>query len=95
LPFTGNSIVRVEGKISKRKKTEELYFSNPKIEKVEKLPEGTGDSLFADGEENKILYPIYKETRGITSNWIYHSIKKIFLKGLLDNVTDYIPEEIL
>jgi ATP-dependent DNA helicase RecG len=89
------SIVRVEGKISKRKKTEELYFSNPKIEKVEKLPEGTGDSLFADGEENKILYPIYKETRGITSNWIYHSIKKIFLKGLLDNVTDYIPDEIL
>ncbi len=89
------TLVRVEGRVSKRKNTEELYFSNPKIEKVEKLPEGTGDSLFANDEENKILYPVYKETRGITSNWIYHSIKKVFLKGLLENITDYIPEDIL
>lgn len=90
-----DSLVRVEGKISQRKKTDELYFSNPKIEKIEKLPEGTGDSLFSNENSEQVLYPVYKETKGITSNWIYHAIKKIFLRGYLENIEDYIPEEIL
>ena len=34
---TEGAMVRVEGKVSKRKKTEELYFSNPKPAK--ELPE--------------------------------------------------------
>lgn len=90
-----NALVRIEGKISRRKKTEELYFSNPKIEIVNKIPIGVGDSLFANGEQGHTLYPIYRESRGITSNWIYHKIIDIFKEGILDQIIDPIPKEIL
>jgi len=88
------ALVRAEGKVSQRriknqelgiKKTEgELYLSNPKIEVVSKLPTGVGDSLFgADGEAHS-LYPVYPESRGITSNWFYHAIQKAFKSGILN-----------
>lgn len=89
------AFVRVEGKVSARKKNGELYFSNPKIEVVAKLPTGVGDSLFgADGEAHT-LYPVYPESRGITSNWMYHAIQKIFKAGILENLPDPIPTDIL
>jgi len=72
-----------------------LYFSNPKIETVNKLPIGVGDSLFGEEGEKHTLYPVYPESRGITSNWIYHVVGKIFKSGLLENFPDPIPEEIL
>lgn len=40
-------------------------------------------------------YPIYVETRGITSKWFYHAIEKIFKEHSLDNLVDYIPDDIL
>ncbi len=89
--FEGN-LVRIEGKISERKN--ELYFSNPKIEKISQIPEGTSDSLFS-GEDNLNLSPIYPESRGISSNWIYHAVQKIFKSGVLENLEDSIPAEIL
>ena len=55
-----------------------LYFSNPKIEVVDKLPIGVGDSLFGDQSETHTMYPVYSESRGITSIWIYHAIQKLF-----------------
>lgn len=90
-----DAMVRIEGKISQRKKTEELYFSNPKIEVIKKLPTGVGDSLFGDDGKSHTLYPIYPESRGITSNWIYHKIMDIFRNNILDTLTDPIPKEIL
>ena len=96
------AMVRIEGKISERRKTTEnaeapgrLYFSNPKIEVVDKLPIGVGDSLFGDAGEAHTLYPVYPESRGITSTWIYHAIQKIFKSGLLDVMTDTIPGHLL
>ncbi len=88
-----NSIVRVEGKVSDRKG--ELYISNPKIEKIEKMPTSVGDSLFGSAGESHSLYPIYPETRGLTSNWIYHAIQKIFKAQILEKLDDPIPQEIL
>jgi ATP-dependent DNA helicase RecG len=90
-----DAMVRIEGKVSERKKTEELYFSNPKLEVVNKLPTGVGDSLFGDDGKAHTLYPVYPESRGITSNWIYHKIIDIFKNGLLDTLVDPIPDEIL
>jgi ATP-dependent DNA helicase RecG len=89
------SMVRIEGKVSKRKKDNEIYFSNPKIEVMNKLPIGVGDSLFGKDGEAHILYPIYKESNGITSNWFYHKINEIFKSDLLSNIEDPIPEDIL
>ncbi len=72
-----------------------MYFSNPKVEKISKLPLGVGDSLFGEDGEKHSLYPVYPESRGITSNWFYHSIAKVFLSGALENIVDPIPENIL
>src|SRR3989344_4606739 len=40
-------------------------------------------------------YPVYAETRGITSKWFYHAIEKILREKTLDDVEDYIPSDIL
>jgi ATP-dependent DNA helicase RecG len=74
------SRVRVEGKYS------EKGFSNPKIERA--------PDLFEKGRAN-ILYPVYPETRGITSNWIHHAAKRILLSEVLNTLKDPLPEEIL
>ncbi|MDP3996808.1 MAG: GxxExxY protein [bacterium] len=101
------SLVRIEGKISQRRPsphsanytpsaTPILYFSNPKIEKVDKIPTGVGDSLFGkSAKDEHTLYPVYPESRGITSNWFYHAISKVFKSGILDKLSDPLPEEIL
>ncbi len=91
--ITEGSFVRVEGKISARK--ERLNMSNPKIETVTKLPVGVGDSLFGSEGETHNLYPVYPESRGITSNWFYHTLQKIFRSTILDTISEPIPDEIL
>ncbi len=93
--ISDESLVRIEGKVSLRKKDGELYFSNPKVEVVNKIPIGVGDSLFGNDGENHTLYPVYKESRGITSNWIYHKVIEIFRSGILDEIQDIIPKDIL
>jgi ATP-dependent DNA helicase RecG len=93
------ALVRVEGKISDRKNI--LGMMNPKIETVTKLPTGVGDSLFGEEGEAHSLYPVYPESQGITSNWFYHAIQKVFKEGILDNLpaqaglTDAVPDYIL
>lgn len=104
------AFVRADGKVSERKG--ELYLSNPKIETITKLPVGVGDSLFGDlpaqagGGKNHTLYPVYPESKGITSNWFYYAIQKIFSAhggsssdgnsgNFIDSLNDSIPEYIL
>ena len=74
-------------------------LSNPKIEKVDKVPIAVGSSLFAnspdDKGENHNLFPVYPEAQGITSNWMYHAIVKIFKSGILEKLEDPIPNQIL
>ena len=88
-----DQFVRADGKVSERRG--ELYLSNPKIETVTKLPIGVGDSLFGEDGETHSLYPVYPESRGITSNWFYHTMQKIFNSGILSSFEDSIPEHIL
>ena len=87
------AFVRVEGKISDRKGV--LGMMNPKIETVTKLPIGVGDSLFGEEGEAHSLYPVYPESKGVTSNWLYHSIQKILKSGILETLKDPIPDYIL
>jgi ATP-dependent DNA helicase RecG len=88
------ALVRAEGKVTERK--DELYMSNPKIEMINQLPNAVGDSLFgkAEGDEHS-MYPVYPESKGVTSYWMYHTIQKIFSAGVLDTIPDPIPEDIL
>ena len=90
-----HALTRADRNLVLEEPSGELYFSNPKLEVVNKLPTGVGDSLFGDDGKAHTLYPVYRESRGITSNWIYHKIIDIFKNGLLDTLVDPIPEEIL
>lgn len=89
-------LVRVEGKTSqKRGAASELYFSNPKIERVEKIPMSAESSLFGTESDAHHLHPVYPEARGVSSNWIFHAVQKILKAGALDFVQDPIPSDIL
>ncbi|MBU6231889.1 ATP-dependent DNA helicase RecG [Patescibacteria group bacterium] len=93
--YSDGSLVRIEGKVSERRKTGELYMSNPRIERIAVMPIGVGDSLFGEDGESHSLYPIYPESRGVTSSWLYHAMQKAFKSGILDEIEDPIPEAIL
>lgn len=86
-----DSLVKVTGKVTLY--NDKLSLNNPKVESVAHIPKNLGTSLFGDGEHT--LYPVYPESSGITSNWMYHALQKVFGSGILDQVEDPIPEEIL
>ncbi len=73
-----------------------LYLANPEIEKLDALPIDRHDSIFKNtGNLDDTIYPVYRETKGVTSKWFYHTVVKCFERGALEAITDPIPEEIL
>lgn len=92
--FTEGDLVKLSGTVAKRK--DSLYFNNPEIEKTKDLPIDSGNSLFKDTSEMAAFnYPVYPETQGLTSRWLYHAIEKIIKSGALETIADPIPEKIL
>ncbi|MCX6751417.1 MAG: ATP-dependent DNA helicase RecG [Candidatus Nomurabacteria bacterium] len=85
--------IKLTGKVTESKYGR--YLANPEFEKITEID--SPDSLFKkNGSENTgFSYPVYHETRGITSKWFYHAIEKILREKTLDNIEDYIPEDIL
>jgi ATP-dependent DNA helicase RecG len=71
-----------------------VFLSNPTIERLIELPEHT-DSLFASSVAPEFLTPIYPETKGVSSLYLYTLIKKAVQGGVLDEVVDPVPEAIL
>ncbi len=89
-----NALIRAEGKVSDRRG--ELYMSNPKVEMVNFAPKTAPESLFGGKDvDGHSLYPVYPESKGVTSYWIYHILQKVFKSGVLESLVDPIPEEIL
>lgn len=87
------SPVKIEGTVSERKG--ELYLTNPEVEQVKALPVRTGNSLLGRAEEEPTVFPVYPESRGVTSRWFYHAIQRVLGKGVLEHIADPIPAEIL
>jgi ATP-dependent DNA helicase RecG len=87
--------VKLTGKVTSGKVG--IYLANPEFEKMMDMKIDMHDTLFKkSGVENiGFSYPVYSETKGITSKWFYHAIEKIFKEKTLDNVIDYIPSNIL
>lgn len=93
--FKQGSIVKVTGKVAIHK-TYGLTLTNPEIESNDTLPIDLHDSLFSKEDiSTKYGYPVYRETRGITSKWLYHAIHKILTKDCAKNIHEYIPKHIL
>jgi len=87
--------VSLTGKVSDSKYG--LTMQNPEYEKTNSLPIDVHNSLFhKEGDDKKQFhYPVYKETKGITSKWMYHAVHKIVAQGLTKDMPDYIPANIL
>ena len=89
------STVRVTGKISVSK-SYGLTLTNPEINKEDILPIDLNDSLFQKKElDAQYGFPIYPESKGITSKWMYHAIGKILKNDCVKNILDYLDKEIL
>ncbi len=85
--------ISLTGKISESKYG--MSMSNPEYAPTAGLPIDMHNTLFAGKSEEEFSYPIYPETRGITSKWIYHTVQKIVGSGIIKSLEEYIPEEIL
>ncbi|MFA6919752.1 MAG: ATP-dependent DNA helicase RecG [Candidatus Paceibacterota bacterium] len=92
--------VKLTGKVTQSKHG--IYLANPEFEKTDISSIDSHDTLFSakggsafGGNNEGSSYPIYHETRGITSKWFYHAIEKILKDKTLDDLEDYIPADIL
>ena len=85
------SSVRVSGVISERNGSR--YLANPDIERIASLPLQNG--LLGDAVTNESMIPVYEESKGISSLWFQHSIRKLLQANFLNTLDDPIPNEIL
>jgi len=89
--------VKLTGPVTKGKYG--LYLANPEFERTPNISIDAHDTLFSTqngkNENQGFSYPIYHETRGITSKWFYHAVEKMLREKTLNNIEDYIPEDIL
>jgi ATP-dependent DNA helicase RecG len=92
--FHEGSTVQITGKVSETKNGKSMV--NPEIKKVETLPIDNHESLFfdKDKQETHFGFPVYRETRGLTSRFIYHTLEKIFGSNITETLVDPIPETI-
>lgn len=74
------------------------YIANPEFEIV---PPGSASAgLFSNASVSKLaprpsqLFPIYPESRGVTSKWFYHAIRRTFENGTHKQIEDPIPGDI-
>lgn len=103
--FHDGDTVKLTGKITDGKYGKSLM--NPEIERTPDMPIDMHDTLFnnahtATHNENSVSvtrsffgYPIYPETRGVTSKWIYHTILKLLKQKVHETIADPIPDAIL
>lgn len=92
--YSNGMYVKLAGKVAGT--DAKLYLSNPEVEPLDSLPIDRHDSIFRDTEGyDDTLYPVYRETKGVTSKWFYHTVLKCFEKGILDNIHDPIPADII
>lgn len=82
---------RVTGEGAKR------YLANPEIDRTPVTSEDVHDTLFTDSsiEGEHALYAIYPESKGISSLWFLHAMKRLFEGGLHQTIEDPIPSDIL
>jgi len=93
--YADGMYVKVAGKVTGT--DGKLYIANPEVEKLDSLPIDRHDSLFTgtDKEMEDTIYPVYRESKGVTSKWLYHTVLKCFEKGVLDTLMDPLPAAML
>lgn len=88
-----DTLVELQGKVTGSKG--KIYLANPELKRTGPLPIDTGDSLFGEKHSEIFGTPIYPESRGITTKWIYHHIQTILKQKIHLKILDPIPKHIL
>jgi ATP-dependent DNA helicase RecG len=93
--YSDGMFVKLVGKVTGSEG--KLYIANPEVEKLDALPIDRHDSIFkgTDADMDETIYPVYRETKGVTSKWFYHTALKCFEAGVLETMIDPIPADIL
>ncbi len=88
-------VVKVSGRVAGE--GAKIYLANPEIDKSPVTPEEVHDSLFAKSTEapDQTLHPIYSESKGVSSLWITHAVRKVFEAHAHEELADPIPADIL
>jgi ATP-dependent DNA helicase RecG len=74
------------------------YLANPEIDTSAVRPDEVHESLFTTDPTAIIddtLYAIYPESRGISSLWFLHALKRVFEGHVHEDIEDPLPSEIL
>ncbi len=95
--YQDGALVRAIGKVTGT--GEKMYLANPRLERIS----ATDVGLFKkDAEEKEIqldgepvLSAMYSETKGVTSLWFRHALAKVFASGVLNDINDPLPEDLL
>jgi len=89
--FEERTPVKVAGRVTGS--AGKLYIANPEIERVDVIPDMADESLFGkEAGGTPALYPVYPETRGVTSKWFYHAASRLIKDGALDAAEFYRPQ---
>jgi ATP-dependent DNA helicase RecG len=107
--YANGTLVKATGKVTGS--GSKIYLANPQLERVsatdvglfkeQKDPMEKSGRSFAEGEAriprtfSEDLFAVYPETRGVSSLWIRHAIAKVFSTGVLEEVEDPIPLDLL
>src|SRR3989344_208991 len=96
--LTDGMVVKASGRIAGT--GSKMYLANPEIDRSPVSAEDVHDSLFTKTDSGTpivedALYAIYSESRGISSLWFLHALKRIFAAGVHESIEDPIPKEIL
>lgn len=89
-------VVKASGKIAGT--GTKLYLANPEIDKSPVRPDDVHDSLFTTTEATPIiddtLFAVYPESKGVSSLWFLHAMKRVFESGVHERLEDPIPDGI-
>jgi len=92
-------VVKASGKIAGT--GDKIYLANPEIDRSAVSPEDVHDTLFTATDElgtqilEDTLYAIYPESKGVSSLWFLHALKRVFEAGVHDRFPDPIPKDML
>ncbi|MBP6860111.1 MAG: ATP-dependent DNA helicase RecG [Candidatus Pacebacteria bacterium] len=92
--LTDGMVVRVTGRVAGT--GAKAYLANPSIDRTPISPDEVHDTLFAkgDAEDETTLHPIYPESKGISSLWFTHAVRRALEAGALERVEDPLPEDL-
>lgn len=92
-------VVKASGKIAGT--GDKVYLANPEIDRSPVSPEDVHETLFTATDEagtqilEDTLYAIYPESKGVSSLWFLHAMKRVFEAGVHDRLPDPLPKAML